>query len=115
MILRRQKGARNTVESSGEKITTRTTKAHSEESTVDLEEQIRRRAYELYERRGREDGHETEDWLEAEAELAREINMRLAGQTVKRNRQPPVTSTGKTKAKQVKKSRSSAQSKTEAE
>ena len=33
------------------------------------EEQIRFRAYELYEARGREDGHDVEDWLEAEAEI----------------------------------------------
>jgi hypothetical protein len=33
-----------------------------------LEEQIRRRAYELYEARGREDGHEFDDWLQAEEE-----------------------------------------------
>ena len=30
---------------------------------------IRRRAYELYEKRGREDGHAEEDWLRAEAEI----------------------------------------------
>ena len=34
-----------------------------------MEEQIRDRAYELYEARGREDGHEQEDWLQAEAEI----------------------------------------------
>ena len=34
-----------------------------------LEEQIRTRAYELYEARDREDGHDLEDWLEAEAEI----------------------------------------------
>jgi len=33
------------------------------------EEQIRRRAYELYEARERGDGHDVEDWLEAEAEI----------------------------------------------
>ncbi len=33
------------------------------------EEQVRRRAYELYEARGREDGHELDDWLEAEAQV----------------------------------------------
>jgi Protein of unknown function (DUF2934) len=32
-------------------------------------EQIRTRAYELYEARGREEGHDLEDWLEAEAEI----------------------------------------------
>jgi len=35
-----------------------------------LEEKIRRRAYELYETRGREEGHEQDDWLRAEAEIA---------------------------------------------
>ncbi len=39
------------------------------ESTTDLQEQIRRRAYELYEQRGRDDGHELDDWLQAESEL----------------------------------------------
>ena len=37
-----------------------------------LEDQIRGRAYELYELRGREDGHDLEDWLRAEEEIARE-------------------------------------------
>ena len=34
-----------------------------------VEEQIRRRAYEFYEARGREDGHDLEDWQQAEAEI----------------------------------------------
>ena len=34
-----------------------------------LDEEIRRRAYELYEERGREDGHDLDDWLRAEAEI----------------------------------------------
>jgi len=93
----------------------KTTNANSEESAVDLEEQIRRRAYELYERRGREAGHETEDWLQAEAELASERTVQLAGETVKKNRKSPVTSMGKTKAKHIIKSRLPAQSKTVAE
>lgn len=33
------------------------------------EEKIRLRAYTLYEERGREDGHDVDDWLRAEAEL----------------------------------------------
>ena len=33
-----------------------------------LDEEIRRRAYELYESRGREDGHDVDDWLRAETE-----------------------------------------------
>ena len=36
----------------------------------DLEHQIRLRAYELSEARGGEDGHEVEDWLRAEEEIA---------------------------------------------
>jgi len=35
----------------------------------DLTEQIRQRAYELYELRGRGDGHELDDWILAESEL----------------------------------------------
>ena len=35
----------------------------------ELEHQIRLRAQELYEARGREDGHEQEDWLRAEEEI----------------------------------------------
>ena len=34
-----------------------------------LEGQIKQRAYELYERRGWGDGHELEDWLQAEREI----------------------------------------------
>lgn len=32
-------------------------------------EKIRQRAHELYEARGRNEGHEVEDWLQAEAEI----------------------------------------------
>ena len=35
----------------------------------DRQEQIRGRAYELYEQRGKEDGHDLEDWLQAESEV----------------------------------------------
>jgi hypothetical protein len=34
-----------------------------------LQEQIRIRAYELYEQRGREPGNELQDWLQAETEI----------------------------------------------
>lgn len=34
------------------------------------EHEIRLRAYELYEQRGRENGHDMDDWLQAEAELS---------------------------------------------
>ena len=36
-----------------------------------LEEQIRRRAYELYIRRGNQSGSEFDDWLQAEEEVLR--------------------------------------------
>ena len=39
------------------------------ESSIELQEQIRRRAFELYEQRGRNDGRELEDWLQAESEV----------------------------------------------
>ena len=35
----------------------------------DAEEKIRLRAYQLYEERGRIDGHASDDWLQAEAEV----------------------------------------------
>ena len=41
----------------------------SPKSYADLQEQVRLRAYELYEKRGREEGHALEDWLQAESEL----------------------------------------------
>jgi len=34
-----------------------------------LKSQIRRRAFELYQERGREDGHQLDDWLLAEEEI----------------------------------------------
>jgi hypothetical protein len=41
----------------------------SEPQDLDLDQQIRLRAYQLYEARGREDGHELDDWLRAEEEF----------------------------------------------
>jgi DUF2934 family protein len=46
-----------------------TAKTLAIEASQNLEEAIRRRAYELYEERGREDGHDLDDWLRAEAEI----------------------------------------------
>src|SRR5664280_2615809 len=39
------------------------------EITPDLQNAIRLRALELYEQRGRKNGHHLDDWLQAEAEL----------------------------------------------
>ncbi len=44
----------------------------------DREEQIRTRAYELYEARNRGEGHDVEDWLEAEAEITGRIGRTAA-------------------------------------
>ena len=42
----------------------------SDISSLELTERyIEKRAYELYERRGREHGHDVEDWIEAEVEI----------------------------------------------
>jgi Protein of unknown function (DUF2934) len=38
-------------------------------NAADMEERIRRRAYEIYEARGRQDGRAEEDWLLAEEEI----------------------------------------------
>ena len=40
-----------------------------EPQELELEDQIRLRAYELYEARGQEDGHELEDWFRAKEEI----------------------------------------------
>lgn len=34
------------------------------------EEKVRLRAYQLYEQRGRKEGHADEDWLEAESQIS---------------------------------------------
>ncbi len=36
---------------------------------AELHERIRRRAHEIYEQRNRTEGHDLDDWLQAEAEL----------------------------------------------
>lgn len=51
-------------------LTRKSTNSRTATTPRDLEEQIRCRAYELYENRGRQDGHDVEDWLQAEAEIS---------------------------------------------
>ena len=41
---------------------------------INLDEEIRRRAYELWEQHGYESGHETEHWLLAETEVLSRYN-----------------------------------------
>ena len=36
---------------------------------IPIEQQIQQRAYELYEQRGKAEGHELDDWLQAECEI----------------------------------------------
>lgn len=42
-------------------------------------QEVRVRAYELFEQRGREHGHDLDDWLQAEAELARPARSQIRG------------------------------------
>ena len=53
-------------------ISTSPTEGQPTKSPFDLlQEQIRIRAFQLYELRGREDGHGLDDWLQAESELVK--------------------------------------------
>ena len=47
----------------------RKTEARASVVPINVEDEIRRRAYELYEQRGQANGHETDDWLLAEQEV----------------------------------------------
>jgi hypothetical protein len=51
---------------------------HAEDLPIEplLEREIRLRAYDLYVRRGRRNGHALDDWLEAEREVLRELESR---------------------------------------
>lgn len=53
---------------------------HPGQSTANLalQEQIRQRAHELYQQRGKEDGFAEQDWLQAEAELTHTIALKAA-------------------------------------
>ena len=44
----------------------------TEPTTPEILEQIRARAHELFEQRGREEGHDMDDWLQAEAEVTQQ-------------------------------------------
>lgn len=47
---------------------TRDANKSGQESAIEYQQRIARRAYEFYVERGREEGHADEDWLRAEAE-----------------------------------------------
>lgn len=42
-------------------------------SLVEYHARIARKAYDLFERRGRDEGHDVEDWLEAEQQVKEEL------------------------------------------
>ena len=52
--------------------------ARETSETQGLQQQISQRAYELYEARGREDGHDVEDWLQAEEEILQQESFSAA-------------------------------------
>jgi hypothetical protein len=54
-------------------------KEHPSEN-LSLEEQIQRRAYELYVERGNQSGSEFDDWLQAEAEILESQEQALAAE-----------------------------------
>jgi hypothetical protein len=60
-----------------------------------LYEQIQRRAYELYELRGRQDGRHLEDWFQAEQDLltavsaAADVRVEVAPRSTARRRSTP--------------------------
>jgi Protein of unknown function (DUF2934) len=43
-----------------------------------LQDQVRKRAYELYEKRGRRNGHHEQDWLQAEEEVLAQYGLKNA-------------------------------------
>jgi len=54
------------------------TESRSNLVPINIEEEIRRAAYLLAEKRGFEPGHETEDWLVAESEVMRRYHLQSA-------------------------------------
>ena len=69
-----------------------------------LYEQIQRRAYELYEQRGRQDGHHLEDWFQAQRELLgvaaaapADLRVEVAPRSTTRRRSTSKASAGHTK------------------
>jgi hypothetical protein len=56
--------------------------------SIDTQEQVRRRAFEIYEQRGRADGHELDDWLQAEAEVVSQQSKAMGATAELTFRQP---------------------------
>jgi hypothetical protein len=53
-------------------------RGRSDHEGMNMQAEIRQRAYELYEERGRHDGCELEDWIQAEQEIRDKFGLRKA-------------------------------------
>jgi hypothetical protein len=67
-----------------ERITMKPTQSETElyqanQRTESHRQQIEVRAYELFEQRGREEGHELDDWLQAESEITMPARSQIRG------------------------------------
>jgi len=51
------------------KLSTLVPKSDEPTVLIPMEQQIQQRAYEVYEQRGRTDGYDLDDWLQAESEI----------------------------------------------
>jgi hypothetical protein len=71
---------------------------YSETGPEARKELIAKKAQELYEKRGREPGHELDDWLTAEKMVDREMQQAKPA-TASRQPQPVATPAGKTSPK----------------
>ena len=64
--------------SNEQNVKSATERESSPKFSVSFEDEIRYRAYELYQQRGGEEGHEVDDWLQAEEEINRKRGNRRA-------------------------------------
>jgi len=55
----------------------RSSKSLPNQSATMTARDIARRAYELYEKRGREHGHDLDDWLQAERDLRNSVRLHV--------------------------------------
>src|SRR5579864_3090343 len=73
------KSARRKTEHAVTTAGARSSKSLQNRSRQVTDRDIARRAYELFEKRGREHGHDLDDWLQAERELDRTPSQRKSG------------------------------------
>ena len=53
-------------------------KSSAENMDQEMREQIEKRAYEIFEARGAEPGHDVEDWVRAESEILQQTRLHRA-------------------------------------